>query len=307
METITEQKDTDAIRPVPTIGYSVLAFLLVFALGLIGCEGPQGPGGSEGPRGTEGPVGPAGEDGSVIHADAGTPAAELGENGDYYLNRDTGELYGPKGDDGWGTPISLKGPDGENGEDGDDGADGQDGSQIYAGTGSPGASLGLTGDYYLDKAEFELYGPKTDGGWGTPISLKGTANVIYSSWTTLDSAVRDTTIDGSNLKVGDINAPQLSQEILDEGVVNVYMRFFGNVYPLPYTGYAGGTANVLDFLPRLNRLLITRFTMDNSGSTGFNSSIEFRYVIIPGGAAAKYKLSKDQLQKMSYQQIQKLF
>ncbi|SHF92586.1 hypothetical protein SAMN05443144_11574 [Fodinibius roseus] len=59
--------------------------------------------------------------------------------------------------------------------------------------------------------------------------------------------------------------------------------------------------------PRLNRLYITRFTMDNSASVGFNSSLEFRYVIIPGGVAAKHKLSKDQVQKMSYQEIQKLF
>lgn len=302
----------------------LMPLALVWAT-LPGCEGPQGPEGAQGtqgPQGSEGLMGPAGEDGSVIHGGKGAPVEGTGKTGDFYLDQGTGELYGPKNDHGWGTPITLKGEDGTDGQDGNDGRDGvdgqdgqdgadgqdgEDGSQIYAGTGSPDVSLGVTGDYYLDKADYELYGPKTGSGWERPISLKGTANVIFSSWTTLDSAVRDSTIDGSKIRVGDINAPQLSQEILDQGVINVYMRFFGSEYMLPHTGYAGGAANVLDFLPRLNTLLITRFTMDNSGSTGFNSSLEFRYVIIPGGVAAKNELSNDQLQKMSYREIQKLF
>ena len=279
----------------------ILLLTLPFALVLVtmlGCEGPQGP---QGPQGDEGLVGPAGNDGSVIHAGTGAPSADTGANGDYYLNQDTGELYGPKNNNGWGTPISLQGPAGN------DGQDGEDGSQIYSGTGSPDASLGVVGDYYLDKDNFDLYGPKTDSGWGTPINLKGTANVIYSSWTTLDSAIRDTTIDGSDMKVSDIDAPQLSQEILDQGVVNVYMEFSDDIYPLPYTGYAGGASNVMDFLPRLNKLFITRFTMDNSASVSFNSSLEFRYVLIPGGVAAKSKMSKVQIKKMPYEEVKKRF
>ncbi|GAA5522657.1 collagen-like protein [Aliifodinibius salicampi] len=286
----------------------LVALPLALVLGtMAGCEGPQGPDGAQGPQGPigpEGPVGPAGEDGSVIHAGSGAPSADTGVNGDYYLNQDTGELYGPKNDDGWGTPISLQGQDGV---DGQDGADGEDGSQIHSGTSSPDASLGIVGDYYLDKSNFDFYGPKTNSGWGTPINLKGTANVIYSSWTTLDSAVRDTTIDGSDMQVGHIDAPQISQEIIDQGVVNVYMEYSSDIYPLPYTGYAGGATNTMDFLPRLNRLFITRFTHDNSASVGFASSLEYRYVLIPGGVAAKSKISKDQIKKMSYAEVKKRF
>ncbi|MBD3616069.1 MAG: hypothetical protein HUJ22_05800 [Gracilimonas sp.] len=262
---------------------------------ITGCESPEGP---QGPEGPEGPVGAAGEDGSSIYAGTGAPSTDLGASGDYYLNQDTGELYGPKNNSGWGTPISLQGPQGEAGADG---------SQIYSGTGSPDDSLGVPGDYYLNNDTFDLYGPKTDSGWGTPLNLKGTANVMYSSWTYLDSAVRDTTIDSSNMKIGDINAPQLTQEILDTGVVNVYMQFSNYIYPLPYTGYAGGITNTMDFLPRLNLIQITRFTHDNSGSVGFNSSLQYRYVLIPGGVAAKSKMSKDQIKTMSYQEAKKRF
>src|SRR5699024_6854400 len=117
---------------------------------------------------------PAGEDGSVMLTGKGDPKKDVGESGDYYLNRTTGELYGPKNDKGWGTPISLKGPPGQDGKDGKDGADGkdgqdgadgkdgkdgEDGSQIHSGTGAPAPSLGVNGDYYLNKDNFDLYGP----------------------------------------------------------------------------------------------------------------------------------------------------
>lgn len=270
--------------------------MIIFVPLFFGCEGPEGPTGPQGPEGPEGPVGPAGEDGSMIYSGQGAPDASIGDVGDYYLNTDTGEFYGPKDEGGWGDPtIVLKGEDGE------------DGSQIFSGSGAPDASLGSIGDYYLDKDNYDLYGPKNDSGWGTPINLKGTANVIYSAWTTFDSAVRDTTIDSSDLKVGDIDAPQITQEILDEGVVNVYMDFSGDVYPLPYTSYAGGAANTIDFLPRLNLIHVTRFTHDNSASVGFASSLEFRYVLIPGGVAAKSKLSKEEIKKMPYLEAQKRF
>ena len=49
----------------------------------------------------------------------------------------------------------------------------QKGNQILSGIGTPDASLGNVGDYYLDKSTGKLYGAKTAQGWGTPISLKG--------------------------------------------------------------------------------------------------------------------------------------
>lgn len=141
----------------------IVTLLLVCSLTLfMACEGPQGPEGPQGEQGPEGPVGPAGEDGSMMYSGQGAPGSDIGDNGDYYLDTDTGELYGPKDDSGWGNPIMvLKGEDGE------------DGSQIHAGSGTPDASLGDLGDFYLDQANYDMYGPKTEGGWGSPINLKG--------------------------------------------------------------------------------------------------------------------------------------
>ena len=143
-------------------------FLFLFmaaALLLIGCEGAAGPEGPQGQQGPAGPVGPAGEDGSVMYAGPDAPTSDIGQEGDYYLNTTTGEYYGPKDSNGWGNPIIVL-----MGEDGEDGADG---SQIYSSNGAPDASLGEEGDYYLDKSSYDLYGPKTAGGWGSPINIKG--------------------------------------------------------------------------------------------------------------------------------------
>jgi hypothetical protein len=147
--------------------YPLQLFIIIFIFfgAFAACEGPTGPDGSQGPSGESGPegaVGPAGEDGSTIHAGEGTPDSELGEFGDYYLDLETGILYGPKSEeDGWSQSINLTGPAGA------------DGSQIYAGEGSPDESFGETGDFYLDTESYDLYGPKSGDGWGTPINLRG--------------------------------------------------------------------------------------------------------------------------------------
>lgn len=135
-----------------------LSLFVIFSLSIAGCEGPAGTEGPQGAQGPEGPIGPAGENGSVMHAGQGTPDVSIGEIGDYFLDTQNTLLYGPKTEGNWGTPIDLKGTDGQ---------DGADGSQIFSGTTAPDASLGDPGDYYLNISNFDLYGPKTEGGWDT--------------------------------------------------------------------------------------------------------------------------------------------
>jgi hypothetical protein len=158
-------------------------FMAVMATGLLlsscGKEGPQG---IPGPPGDSSAQGPAGEDGSVIYAGSGAPATSIGKDGDYYLDKSTGNLYGPKTANAWGTPLALRsgsggtgtqGPQGPSGPQGAQGAKGNPGSQILNGSGAPAAGLGNSGDYYLDKTGYFLYGPKTANGWGTPVLLRG--------------------------------------------------------------------------------------------------------------------------------------
>lgn len=46
-------------------------------------------------------------------------------------------------------------------------------SPILSGQSVPATGLGNKGDYYLDLSTDKLYGPKTDKGWGLPVTLKG--------------------------------------------------------------------------------------------------------------------------------------
>ena len=103
-----------------------------------------------------------GKNGSTILSGTTVPTLNIGEIGDYYLNKSTYDLYGPKTSDSWGTPINLKGREGSNGTAG---------SKIHAGTGIPAQNIGNNGDWYIDTKNKMLYGPKTDQGWGSGLAL----------------------------------------------------------------------------------------------------------------------------------------
>ena len=172
---------------------NLLLILVSLTLGVAGiaCEGLAGPDDTEGPPGPEGPmgpVGPSGKDGTQLYAGEDGPDEGLGTDGDFYLNQNTGELYGPKDpEEGWGSPFMVlagqDGKDGADGRDGKDGKDGKDGNLILSGNGPPKEDQGIIGDYYLDTGSYELYGPKyyfppilgQPGfiSWGTPVALKG--------------------------------------------------------------------------------------------------------------------------------------
>lgn len=251
------------------------AILLLAITGVTLGSCSKGEQGETGPKGEQGDKGIAGPDGSTVLNGTVIPAATIGKTGDFYINTATSTFYGPKTAAGWGDGKSILG------------AKGTAGSKILSGTVTPAATVGATGDYYLDKTSSSLYGPKTSAGWGTAISLKGktgTANVLYSGWNVAVN-FRDTTADNSALRAADLLAPALSDDVLNEGMVQVYFTFGGGVYALPYTNYAGGKLNTIAYFPRLKHFIITRFTADNTKSVPLSTLLQYRYVIIPGGVA----------------------
>lgn len=118
---------------------------LVGATGADGATGPQGPQGIQGIQGPTGATGPTGADGAD-GADGATGPA------------------GPQGDPG---------PTGATGAAGAAGSNGTNGNTVLNGSGAPGAGLGVNGDFYIDTTADTIYGPKTAGDWGTPVSLGG--------------------------------------------------------------------------------------------------------------------------------------
>lgn len=165
----------------------VLLVLLSFTTFATSCK--KGEPGPPGPQGTQGV---AGANGNTILSGTGVPANTNGAVGDYYLDLSTSNLYGPKTTSGWGSSVSLKGAAGPNG------------NGILSGTGAPPATLGVNGDFYLDKTTYNLYGPKTTGNWGTPTSLVGPAGrVSYTELgltdiASLESKMGTSPINGTN-------------------------------------------------------------------------------------------------------------
>jgi hypothetical protein len=79
-------------------------------------------------------------------------------------------VQGPAGADG---EDGAPGPQGDPGPAGADGADGTDGYSVLSGSGAPDSGLGVNGDWYIDTAAHNIYGPKAGGAWGSPTSLIG--------------------------------------------------------------------------------------------------------------------------------------
>ncbi len=138
-------------------------------------------------------------------------------------------------------------------------------------------------------------GPQGPAGPAGQPGASGTANVFYSDWIT----IRLQNTSEPELFVQDIAAARITQEVVDKGAVLMYYEFAGFVYPLPLSplwyNYAAG------------RILLLSEVKEPVGK-------RVRYVIIPGGSAAGRVAggtvagySLEALQKMSYEQVVKLF
>ncbi len=84
---------------------------------------------------------------------------------------------GPAGSVGPQGPMGASGPTGPQGPAGPAGAPGATGPMghtLWSGTGVPASTLGAAGDFYLDTAVTQLYGPRDDIAWpATGVSLLG--------------------------------------------------------------------------------------------------------------------------------------
>lgn len=281
------------------------------------CNGDEGPAGPAGPKGEQGAQGIPGKDGAVIHSGTGAPAASLGNIGDMYLDKSSSNLYGPKSASGWGTPLNLKGAPGATGTAGATGPAGTAGSRILSGTTNPSASTGTVGDYYLNKTTGDFFGPKTTSGWGTPINLKGTANVVASTWINYNWNSTNT----STRKVMDYNIPtpllsavgysSLYNFSNAGGVILVYGENWGsNQVKLFDYEFRNGR---YEASPNTNgsKIYITLTSISGAAlqDIEYDSARgnKFRYVLIPAGVQLSASLAPDRLRQMSFEDIQARF
>ncbi len=132
-------------------------------------------------------------------------------------------------------------------------------------------------------------GPQGPAGSQGPKGDTGTANVIYSGW--LDVAFKPDTVHTGNVidTVGyfaDINAPKLTNTILSNGEVKVYLNIGTsasmNVVPLPIDALLFGV--IVSPVFQVGKIsLIASDDVSTFTSTGNQKSLQYRYILIPGG------------------------
>jgi hypothetical protein len=76
---------------------------------------------------------------------------------------------------------------------GTSGPQGGRGTGILNGTTAPNNTIGILGDFFLNTTNMNLYGPKTDSGWGSPTDLVGSQELGYVHIQSVPSAVWNVT------------------------------------------------------------------------------------------------------------------
>jgi hypothetical protein len=76
---------------------------------------------------------------------------------------------------------------------GTSGPQGGRGTGILNGTTPPDNNIGIIGDFFLNTTNMNLYGPKTDSGWGSPTDLVGSQELGYVHIQSVPSAVWNVT------------------------------------------------------------------------------------------------------------------
>jgi hypothetical protein len=81
---------------------------------------------------------------NTVLSGEGVPAKTLGINGDFYIDIKTMNMYGPKKNNSWPLPVSMRGPQGPTGTAGTDGKNGTSGA-VSAGTAGAAGPQGPAG------------------------------------------------------------------------------------------------------------------------------------------------------------------
>lgn len=144
-------------------------------------------------------------------------------------------------------------------------------------------------------------GPQGEQGLQGPMGEEGTANVIYSDWLDIDWDQ-----DGTNSKAMFITEPLITDELIENGTILMFIRSqLGNVvFPLPYINSGDYLYFAVGNEPGvLVGILFAADSMDGS-SVGSYSENQIRYILIPGGVQNKVAKTID---FKNYNQVAKIF
>ena len=145
-----------------------------------------------------------------------------------------------------------------------------------------------------------------------PAGDDGTANVVYSSWIDIKWD-----FEGSYGASMELPESRITDEFMRSGIVKMYYKVesssFVSISPLPYIDndimleFRFGNFHSENFRGILLQIgaLDDRF-IDQSDIDDW-VGVPVRYVLIPGGVAAKSKMTIDEIKEMPYHEVKKRF
>lgn len=247
-------------------------------------DGEQGPAGPAGPTGATGPAGAAGAAGAVGAAGAkgadgtkilsGTvdPVTADGAVGDFYFNKTTKTLWGPKVAAGWaGTSTGLTGPAG---------------NQFLAGAGVPNATAptnAKTGDFYFDTNTSTFYGPKAaDGTWASVVPLSsnsGLKNYVFAkSFETIEENAGVRAIGAKHTATYSDYLLLTTFKIVEQDVIRVTQ----------YPGWMTNREMVFETTPGSGSFTANLTAFGQLGTAPFTLNSQFKYKNDPSGASFNF-------------------
>ena len=151
-------------------------------------------------------------------------------------------------------------------------------------------------------------GPAGPAGTNGTNGEDGNANVIASDWFGPDG---QTFISNGYTSYAefDVSAPELTEDIYNNGQILVYFKpvsFVTEIWPtghiaqLPITLSGGTTDHIFTFYSETSSIKIRYRREGPAASWSFSSSNQYRYILIPSNVAARTNVD---FSKMTYQEV----
>jgi len=208
---------------------------------------------------------------NTILSGAGVPAATVGINGDFYIDIKSMNFYGPKKNNRWPIPTSLRGPAGPIGPSGIDGKNGVAGSTSDGKVGATGAAgpAGPAGPKGETGATGPA-GPKGDTGATGPAGIKGDTGATGATGAKGDAGSGGT----SAVLTGGVTFTNLINGIPGSSTVSAG---FGN--------FAASKLYLVDVLIYATNLSVPPFSLkvNFTSSTG-TASVSTKYIVTDGSS-----------------------
>jgi hypothetical protein len=144
-------------------------------------------------------------------------------------------------------------------------------------------------------------GPAGPAGPAGPTGPAGSANVIYSAWLDVAFSPEDDDGDGTpDFYSANIKAPKLTSAIVNSGEVKVYLNIGvpndPYVVPIPYS-------NLILSAFYVGNIDLTSGDDLSTINTSGGKSLQYRYILIPGGEGARLAAGGTKINWNNYQEV----